>query len=153
MKLVRIAIAAALAGATLLAVAPAAAQDRGNPSRDMMLQLGAGMKGDKLKRAIEKAEEHPLGTKQNPVRENQPGGQRAYLARLRCADGSAPGFDRAGNVGEGPYGFIVDLYKVTCAGQAAVDVYIDMYHDGPENRPVPGFTIVGGAGEGEAPAI
>ncbi|MEN3747995.1 hypothetical protein TPR58_12535 [Sphingomonas sp. HF-S3] len=71
-----------------------------------------------------------------------PEGERAYLGRLRCKDGAAPAYDRAGSMGEGPFGFIIDLYKVTCAAESPVDVYMDMYHDGPENRPVPGFTIV-----------
>ncbi|MEP9359442.1 hypothetical protein [Sphingomonas sp. KR3-1] len=112
-----------------------------NEARDMMRSMGAGLKGKKLKEAIVEAEKSPLGSKANPVRENMPQGQVAYLRKLRCADGAAPGFHRAGNVGSGPYGFIVDLYKVTCPGQAPVDVFIDMYHDGGEKRPVPGFAI------------
>lgn len=134
--------AIAVAGAVMLTAGAAQAQNRENGARDMMLELGGGLKGEALAQAIEKAEAHPLGSEQNPVRENQPQGQRAYLSRLRCEDGSAPSFDRAGNVGEGVFGFIVDLYKVTCTGKATVEVYIDMYHDGPENRAVPGFTIV-----------
>lgn len=135
----------ALAAAALLATGTAHAQSRPNEARDMMLQLGApGLKGSALEAAIAEAEKHPLGSSENPVRENQPNGQRAYLRRLRCADGSQPLFERVGNVGEGPYGFIVDLFKATCAGHAPVEIHMDMYHDGPENRPVPGFTIVGG---------
>lgn len=137
----------ALTAIAALAIAAAPPQDhpegkKPNSSRDMMLSLGGGMKGKKLQKAIEKAEQSPLGTRENPVRENGPAGQRAYLSKLRCADGAKPAFDRAGNVGEGPYRFIVDLYEVTCPGQAKVEVYIDMYHDGGETRPVPGFTIV-----------
>lgn len=132
----------AVTGAAMLSVAAAQAQKVSNPGRDMMLELGGGLRGEELEKAIAEAETHPLGSKDNPVRENQPQGQRAYLRRLRCEDGSAPSFDRAGNVGEGVFGFIVDLYKVTCTGKPAIDVYIDMYHDGPEKRPVPGFTIV-----------
>jgi hypothetical protein len=120
----------------------AAPRERPNPSRDMMQSLGGGLRGGALRDAIARAEQHPLGSNLNPVRENQPQGQRAYLSRLRCADGTAPSFFRAGNVGAGVFGYIVDLYKVTCAGQPPVDIFIDMYHSGPENRPVPGFTIV-----------
>lgn len=136
-------IVLALAGAAMFAVSPARAQGhKKNEARDMMRSFGGGLTGKELEAAIAEAEKSPLGSKENPVRENQPEGQHRYLSRLRCADGSRPAFDRAGNVGEGVFGYIVDLYQVTCKGQSAVEVYIDMYHDGPENRPIPGFTIV-----------
>ena len=35
------------------------------------------------------AEAHPLGSLENPVRVGGPDGERAYLARLRCTNGSA----------------------------------------------------------------
>jgi hypothetical protein len=124
------------------AIAPAAAQHRPNEARDMMRQLHmGGLEGDKLVKAIAKAEASPLGSKANPVRENMPQGEYAYLKRLRCADGQTPAATRVGNVGTGVYGNIVDLFQVTCPGAAAVEVYMDMYHDGPELRPVPGFRI------------
>jgi hypothetical protein len=137
---------AALAVVAGFAIAAAPPQDRRvgrtpNEARDMMLSFGGGMKGKKLEKAIAKAEQFPLGSDKNPVRENGPTGQRAYLGKLRCADGTAPAFTRAGSVGEGVFGFIVDLYKVTCPGNDPIDVPIDMYHDGGETRPVPGFTI------------
>lgn len=133
------------------AAGPAAAQGRPNEARDMMRELGmGGLSGKKLARAIAKAELSPLGSKANPVRENMPTGELAYLARLRCADGSTPAADRQGNVGTGIYRNIVDLYSVTCAGAASVEVYMDMYHDGPELRPIPGFTIVAPGGGDDA---
>jgi hypothetical protein len=90
-----------------------------------------------------KASAFPLGSEKNPVRANMPDGERAYLARLRCSDGNAPAFERGGSVGEGPYGKIMDVYRLKClSGQpATASVYMDMYHDHVENRPVPGFTI------------
>jgi hypothetical protein len=124
------------------AAAPAVAQHRPNEGRDMMRSLGMhGLEGKKLEKAIAKAEANPLGSKANPVRENMPQGEYAYLHRLRCADGQAPAVARSGNVGTGIYGNIVDLFQVTCAGAKPVEVYMDMYHDGPELRPIPGFTI------------
>ena len=86
----------------------------------------------------------PLGSEENPVRASGPPGQRAYLARLRCSDGSPPAFERGGSVGARPYGSIMDVYALRCAaGQPAqASVYMDMYHDHVEDRPVPGFTIV-----------
>lgn len=97
-------------------------------------------------RAIEAAAAaagHPLGSEKNPVRANMPPGQRAYLERLRCSDGNAPAFERRGSVGTGPYGKIMDVYELKClTGQpATASIYMDMYHDHVEDRPVPGFTI------------
>jgi hypothetical protein len=83
-----------------------------------------------------------------------PEGERDYLTRLRCEDGSAPTFKRTGSVGhrndppesmsqedrfaqmepekalkEGELDVhIIDLYVVTCAGGEDVEVYVDMYH-------------------------
>lgn len=87
---------------------------------------------------------HPLGSRLNPVRANMPEGQRAYLQRLRCANGRAPSFRRIGSDGESIYGNILDLYEVNCrrAEPGRVDVFIDMYHLHVEEAPVPGFTIV-----------
>ncbi len=134
---------AIIAAVAMLAAPQVHQAHKKNEARDMMVELGAGKQGKALDDAIAAAAAYPLGSRQNPVRENQPAGQHAYLKRLRCADGAAPAFERAGNVGEGPFGFIVDDYKVTCPGKAPVDIFIDMYHDGPETRPVPGFTLAG----------
>jgi hypothetical protein len=106
---------------------------------------GGVLKGEKLKKAIEEADKHPLGSEDNPVRVNMPSGQRAYLSRLRCENGKKPKFERGGSTGEGPFGAIVDVYNVDC-GKAApgnVSVYLDMYHpDHVERRTISGFTIV-----------
>jgi hypothetical protein len=132
----------ALAVVASLAAAPAAAFEKPNQARDTMRSLGLKPpSGKKLEKMIAKAEKHPLGTLKNPIRENMPQGQMAYLARLRCADGQAPAYARRGNVGMGVYGSIIDLYDVTCPGKPSVEIHMDMYHDGPETRPVPGFTV------------
>lgn len=86
----------------------------------------------------------PLGSKNNPVRAHMPPGQRAYLDRLRCADGLAPTYKRAGNAGLGPYQSIQDIYVVTCENSAPAEtrIYIDMYHpQHVETVPVAGFTM------------
>ena len=87
---------------------------------------------------------HPLGSRANPVRCHEPRGQREYLQRLRCADGSSPGYDRIGSYGLGPYGTILDGYEVICPGDTkSPRVYMDMYHEGyVETEPAEGFTIV-----------
>lgn len=140
MSLKPLIVAAALAA---LAAVPAAALEKPNQARDTMRSLGMKIpSGKKLEKKIAEAEKHPLGSVKNPIRENMPQGQRAYLDRLRCPGGEKPAATRHGNIGEGVYGSIVDLYIVTCPGAKPVEVHMDMYHDGPEDRPVPGFTIV-----------
>ncbi len=135
-----------LVAAALATSAPAAAQEV-NDLAAMMAEMGGnGLKGEKLKAAIDKAATEPLGSDKNPVRADGPPGQRAYLARLRCANGTAPDFDRSGNVGPGIYGYIVDLYKVRC-GETETEVRIDMYHRHVEAIPVAGFTIEPAAAE------
>ncbi len=139
--------------AALLVAGAAEAKPEVNDMARMMKSLGAGgMTGGKLEKAIAKAAQHPLGSEKNPVRADMPQGQRAYLARLRCGDGLAPEYHRAGNIGPGIYGYIVDNYQVTCKGAAPVSVIIDMYHVHAEQQPVPGFAIAAeGAPEMPAP--
>ncbi len=84
----------------------------------------------------------PLGTLRNPVQAQSPQGERAYLDRLRCPNGSPPAYERRGSGGPARDGHPIDFYAVTCAGTAPVTVVMDMYHSGSEDRPVPGFTIV-----------
>jgi hypothetical protein len=86
----------------------------------------------------------PLGSFSNPVKCQGPPGEREYLTRLICTDREGPDFERAGSVGVGPYGNILDLYEVRCSDQTdtVYSVYMDMYHEGyTEDRPIPGFEI------------
>ncbi|MFT5330542.1 MAG: hypothetical protein ACI9TB_001060 [Parasphingorhabdus sp.] len=140
MKLQRL-FGAMLLSAFVLTANPASARD---PLATML--SGKSMtKGKKLERAIEKASEHPFGSAKNPVRAAMPTGQRAYLSRLRCANGAAPTYFRGGSVGDSPYGNIMDVYNVDCgdAEPGSVEIFMDMYHKGHvESAPVPGFTIM-----------
>lgn len=138
-------VAVALSGcATTSAPGNRGADSSLDAALSSMLRGESQMSGAALQRAIAEADRHPLGSPQNPVRVQGPPGQRAYLARLRCSDGSAPSFYRRGNVGIGVFGNIVDDYAVTCGSAAPVSVQMDMYHRGNvENRAVPGFTITG----------
>lgn len=130
-----IAAAVMLAGGAAL---PAAAQDEVDI-------FGFKVPGGKeLAKLIEKAQAHPLGAKENPVRADMPGGQRAYLNRLRCADGKRPAFFRVGSFGAGPYERIIDGYEVTCKDSTPEKsmIFMDMYHPGhKEAAAVEGFTI------------
>jgi hypothetical protein len=111
----------------------------GSPEALMEL-LGGGR--PKAEVDLAKIEKHPLGSKENPVRVGGPGGQRAYLSRLRCEDGRFPEFERAGSVGTGPWGYIMDAYSLACASGQKATVFMDMYHSRhQEDRAVPGFTI------------
>lgn len=89
---------------------------------------------------------HSLGSKGNPIRVLSPSGERSYLKALRCADGRRPEFNRAGSVGMGPYGFMLDVYVVKCmaadgASDKVTKVYMDMYHqDYVETSPPNGFS-------------
>ena len=61
----------------------------------------------------------------------------AFVGGWHCADGSVPlggspeagAAARVGNVGSGPDGHIVDLYRVPCS-TGPVDLYVDGYHCG-----------------------
>lgn len=102
---------------------------------------GNGLQGEKLAQAIEKAQSHPLGSRENPVRAEESIGQREYLNRLRCTDGKAPLYNRHGNVGDGVYGYIIDEYMLNCNDGTTAIVYMDMYHVHRETEAIPGFTL------------
>jgi hypothetical protein len=84
----------------------------------------------------------PLGGPENPIRAKGVQGQHDYLARLRCKNGRAPKFERAGSIGLGPYGKIVDLYTLHCENGPVQQVVMDLYHCIEETRPIEGFEIV-----------
>jgi hypothetical protein len=140
----RIAIAALLASA--LAAAPATALQRIGartaPPQQLLGGIAAASPEAEIAQAAAAAAAHPLGTRQNPVRVGGPDGARAYIARLRCADGSEPraGSRSTGDVGA--YGSLVDLYSVEC-GSARTDLAMDIYHaEHNEDRAPPGFRIL-----------
>ncbi len=62
----------------------------------------------------------------------------AFVANFRCADGSRPlggnsergANARAGNVGQGSDGHVIDHYEVPCRA-GSQSVYVDAYHCGP----------------------
>jgi len=84
-----------------------------------------------------------LGTKTNPVRCDDPKGERQYLNRLRCSNGKRPEYSRIGSFGVGPYGNILDGYRVKCESVDEATIFMDMYHEEYiEKEAVPGFTIV-----------
>ncbi|MEA3018229.1 MAG: hypothetical protein QOI38_2951 [Sphingomonadales bacterium] len=142
----RTAIAAAVAA---VLAAPAAAQprpgDRTRTPEQMVAEFGVGAGQDDLAEAIAAAAAHPLGTVQNPVRVGGPEGERAYLARLRCADGSEPAIGPRADAGIGAFGSVVASYPLDCGSAAPrrATVVMDMYHEEHrETRAPAGFAIV-----------
>ena len=149
----RLALAAPLAAFMLTGCVTTVAPQTATNTDVYLSRMMAGqsaMEGAELDKALEEASRYPLGSKQNPVRASRPEGQRAYLSRLRCADLSRPEYRRAGNVGLGPFGNIVDAYVVTCEGSEPAEqtIYMDMYHAGyEESEAVEGYGIAGGRPE------
>lgn len=92
--------------------------------------------------AVVAAARFPLGTIDNPVRVGGPDGERAYLGRLRCPDGSRPGFGPRADQGVGAFGTVVAGYSARCQGQPPVTIVLDMYHEeAQETRAPSGFTL------------
>jgi hypothetical protein len=141
--------AAALAAALLLAL-QATPPPPPIGQRDVQPQqlLGQASPGDvmaEIEAQAAAAAAHPLGTAENPVRVGGPEGERAYLARLRCANGRAPDVGDRREAGVGAYGSIVASYAVDCGAAAPgrASIVLDMYHEEHrETRAPAGFTLV-----------
>jgi hypothetical protein len=141
-------ISTALLSAVALAASspstPPTQPEQGSVTQPIRLLDLLGIKlpeGDELTAMIAGAASHPLGSRENPVRTVGIAGQRSYLARLRCSDGKPPKSQRTSSAGFGPFGRIMDAYWVQC-GSERREVFLDMYHDHVEAKPVPGYTIV-----------
>jgi hypothetical protein len=135
-----------LALALILSASPALAQ-RSTP-RQMLQEMGMAPSAREVERSVERARNEPLGSSANPVRVSGPLGERAYIARLRCADGNAPRVGERRNAGVGAFGFIVDVYPLDCgdAAPGRFELVMDMYHDDHHEDQAPaGFTLEGGA--------
>lgn len=133
----------ALTAITVAVAAPAKPPREESPaSRAMLADVGSGNTDAELKRAIAAAAAHPLGSAENPVRVAGPEGSQAYLARLRCSDGSAPKIGAKREGGVGAFGSIVDLYPLDCGAAAPgkLDLRVDIYHEeNVETRAPAGF--------------
>lgn len=91
---------------------------------------------------MQEVNRYPLGSKYNPVRVNGPKGEQDYMGRLVCANGDDAKFERSGSAGKGPYGFVLDRYKIVCTGSEDVEVFVDMYHPNhSETAGVSGLTL------------
>jgi hypothetical protein len=94
-----------------------------------------------MARLVAAADAYPLGTVENPIRVGGPEGERAYLARLACADGAPLRIGTRSEAGMGGFGAVTAAYGIACGGTTRRLVF-DMYHqEHVENRAPPGFAI------------
>ena len=134
--------AAGLCSLCLTGPAAAESQQSADATLALMLEGKSAVQGKELEEAIRAADAFPLGHAKNPVHVSRPAGERDYLERLRCRDGTPPAYERLGSTGNSPYGNIMDIHAVRCEGStpAQAEIFIDMYHRGfSEPRPVPRF--------------
>lgn len=127
---------------TTLAATTASAQPPREESpapRELVESIGSGNSDAVLEQAIAAAAAHPLGTLANPIRVAGPEGERAYLARLRCADGRAPAIGAKAAAGVGAYGSLVDAWPIDCgvAAPGKVSLVLDKYHEEHPEQSVP----------------
>jgi hypothetical protein len=100
-------IALPLAAAAPSLAAPKVGERTGAPEQ-LFAGIGEGTSDAALEQEIAAASAHPLGTLANPVRVGGPEGARAYVARLRCADGSALKVGARAEGGIGAYGTVTE---------------------------------------------
>ena len=142
MRLALVGLAAALAAVPAIA-APKVGERTVTPEQ-LLAEIGIGVSDAELARAVAAASAFPLGTAENPVRVGGPDGERAYIARLRCADGSRPKVGQRGAAGVGAFGSVIDAYPLDCgtAAPGKLTLVMDMYHDEHEEERAPaGFRI------------
>ncbi len=131
--------------------APAAAQqpqpprgelgDRTQSPEALFREMSSETPEQEMARMVAAAAAYPLGTIENPVRVGGPNGERAYLARLSCADGTPIRVGARSEAGQGGFGAIAGAYSVACGGTTRRIVF-DMYHaEHVENAAPPGFAI------------
>ena len=115
--------------------------DRTQSPEALFREMNTETPAEEMARLVAAAEAYPLGTIENPVRVGGPEGERAYLARVRCADGSPILVGTRGEAGMGGFGSIANAYAVSCGGTTRRIVF-DMYHEEhAETRPPAGFTL------------
>ena len=139
--------AAALAAALLVAAQSTPTPPIGRrtvPPQQMLVEVAPGDVAAEIEAQAAAAAAFPFGTAQNPVRVGGPDGERAYLARLRCANGEAPAVGERREAGVGAYGSVVAAYSIDCGAAAPgrTSIVLDMYHEEHrETRAPAGFTL------------
>lgn len=87
---------------------------------------------------------YPLGSAKNPVKVHGQRGEYEYVSRLICSNGElVSAYIRIASGGPGPYGSLMDIYRVICdTNQGAIDylIYFDKSHpDNSETQAVANF--------------
>jgi hypothetical protein len=105
--------------------------ERNAPPEALFAGIGEGSSDAELERLASAASAHPLGTLLNPVRVGGPEGARAYIARLRCGDGSAAKVGPRAVGGVGAYGTVTERYSLDCGAAAPgrIELVVDVYHE------------------------
>ena len=137
-------ILVALGAAALLAAAPKLGERTHSPA-EVLAQLGDGSSDAEMARLVAAASAYPLGSLQNPLRVGGPVGRRAYVARLRCANGSQPAVGPASAAGVGGFGSVVEGITLDCGVSAPgkVQLFLDLYHEEhQETRAPQGFILI-----------
>ena len=134
--------------ALTLAAGPSAAAEplgkRTAPPEKSFAGIGEGSSDAALEAEIAAAAAFPLGSVKNPVRVEGPDGERAYVARLRCADGKAPAASAGRPGASGGFGSVTEIVAVDCGAAApgSAAVAFDLYHEGHvEDRAPAGFAL------------
>lgn len=104
---------------------------RNAPPETLFAGIGEGSSDAELARLAAAAAAHPLGSLLNPVRVGGPEGARAYIARLRCGDGSAAKVGPRADGGVGAYGTVTQRYSLDCGSAAPgrMELVLDVYHE------------------------
>ncbi|HEX8585295.1 MAG TPA: hypothetical protein VF680_12910 [Allosphingosinicella sp.] len=123
-------IAIPLAATAAFAADPKVGARTGAPEQ-LFAGIGEGNSETVLDQEIAAAAVHPLGSLANPVRVGGPEGAQAYLARLRCGDGSRVKVGARADGGIGAFGTVTDRYPLDCGAAAPgrVDLILDLYHE------------------------
>jgi len=88
---------------------------------------------------------HPLGSKENPIKCDGPQGERNYLEKLVTQEGRAIKTSRKGSTSN-TSGSIVDVYPIEDEnGQIITTLYFDMYHKGYKEKKVPAPYLISAA--------
>lgn len=139
-------VLAVLAASAFAAAVPAAAQDGGLGAstatpEEILHEINPNADAEELQRLIAAAASFPLGSVDNPIRVGGPEGATTYLARLRCADGSAPRIGNRSDAGVGAFGTVTSAWPAACGGTTRLVIF-DLYHEGHvEDRAPTGFSV------------
>ena len=143
-SITRLAIAVALLGAFASPAAAKPPREQSPAPRELLDSVGQGSSDAEIAAVAAAAAQFPLGTRENPVRVGGPEGERAYLGRLRCANGSTPKVGPRMEAGVGAYGSIVGAYALDCGAAAPgrTNLVMDRYHEDHVEAGAPaGFTL------------